>query len=109
MRESGGLLHPQNRDILSLEMGDEVLKPLVFVGSSYKDLLDFPKEVVRVVGFALELAQAGELHPHARPLRGFGGAGVLEVIEDFDGNAYRAVYTVRFEGVLYCLHAFQKK
>lgn len=87
----------------------EVLKPLVFVGNSYRDLLEFPKKVVRVVGFAMELAQAGEMHPHAKPLKGFGGAGVVEVVEAFDGNAYRAVYAVKFEGVIYCLHAFQKK
>ena len=61
------------------------------------------------MGFAFELAQAGERHPQAKPLKGFGGAGVLEVVEDFDGNAYRAVYTVKFEGTVYCLHAFQKK
>ena len=87
----------------------EVLKPLVFVQSSYKDLLEFPEEVVRVVGFAFELAQAGERHPHTKPLKGFGGAGVIEVMEDFDGSAYRAVYTVKFAGTVYCLHAFQKK
>jgi len=86
-----------------------IQKPLVFIGSSHKDLLEFPEDVVRVIGFAMELAQAGETHPHAKPLRGFGGAGVVEVVEDFDRNAYRAVYTVKFEGVIYCLHAFQKK
>lgn len=61
------------------------------------------------MGFALYLAQRGGKHPDAKPLKGFGGAGVLEVVEDFDGNAYRAVYTVKLAGVVYALHAFQKK
>jgi phage-related protein len=78
------------------------------VGSSLEDVRDFPDEVKRVIGFALHAAQAGGKHPDAKPLKGFGGAGVLEVVEDFDGNAFRAVYTVRFVGAVY-LHAFQKK
>lgn len=73
------------------------------------DLKDFPDEVKRAVGFALHVAQAGGKHPDAKPLKGFGGAGVLEVVEDFDGNAYRSVYTVKFAGAVYVLHAFQKK
>ena len=89
--------------------GDEELKPLVWVGSSLDDLKEFPDEVRRVFGFALHLAQQGEKHPDAKPLGGFGGAGVLEVVEAFDGNAFRAVYTVRLAGVVYALHAFQKK
>lgn len=91
------------------EGGDEGLKPLVWVGSSLDDLKGFPDEVRRVFGFALHLAQAGDKHPDAKPLGGFGGAGVLEVVEAFDGNAYRAVYTVKLAGVVYALHAFQKK
>jgi len=62
-----------------------------------------------VMGYALYLAQVGGKHPDAKPLRGFGGAGVLEVVDDFDGNTYRAVYTVKLQGVVYALHAFQKK
>jgi phage-related protein len=85
------------------------LKPLFWIGSSKKDLLRFPQEVKHVAGYALYLAQAGSLHPHAKPLSGFGGAGVLEVVEDYDGDAYRAVYTVRLTGAVYVLHAFQKK
>lgn len=85
------------------------LKPLIFVGNSYRDLLEFPDDVVRMFGFALRLAQEGERHPHGKPLKGFGGASVIELVESFEGNAYRAVYTVRFEDVVYCLHAFQKK
>jgi len=69
----------------------------------------FPDEVKRVMGFALRRAQDGGKHVDAKPLKGFGGAGVLEVVEDHDGNAYRAVYTVKFAEVVYVLHAFQKK
>ena len=69
----------------------------------------FPEEVKRRVGGALWDAQIGRTAPFAKPLKGFGGAGVLEVVDDFDGNTYRAVYTVRFAGVVYVLHAFQKK
>lgn len=61
------------------------------------------------MGYALFLAQTGGKHPDAKPLKGLGGAGVLEVVDDYDGNAFRAVYTVRFEGAVYVLHAFQKK
>lgn len=61
------------------------------------------------MGYAIYLAQIGEKHPDAKPLKGFGGAGVLEAIDDFAGNTYRAVYTVRFADAVYVLHAFQKK
>ncbi len=61
------------------------------------------------MGYALYLAQTGGKHPRARPLRGFAGAGVLEVVDDFDGDTYRCVYTVRFPAAIYVLHAFQKK
>jgi phage-related protein len=84
-------------------------KPLVWIGSSKKDLLRFPDEVQRLAGYAIYLAQIGRKHQQAKPLAGFGGAGVLEVVEDFDGDSYRAVYTVRLSGVVYVLHAFQKK
>lgn len=85
------------------------LKPLRFVGSSREDLRHFPKEVRTVVGAALHAAQLGGRHDHAKPLKGFGGAGVIEVVEDYDGDAYRAVYTVRFKDTVYVLHVFQKK
>lgn len=68
-----------------------------------------PSEVQDTFGYALHLAQEGKKHPQAKPLKGFGGAGVLEVVEDFNGNAYRAAYTVKFAGVVYVLHCFQKK
>jgi len=85
------------------------LKPLFWVGSSKKDLLEMPTQVVDVVGYALYLAQSGHKHQQAKPLRGFGSAGVLEVVEDHDGNTYRAVYTIRFSNGVYVLHCFQKK
>lgn len=85
------------------------LKPLLWVGSTLEDLKSFPEEVKQVMGYALHLAQAGGKHPDAKPLKGFGGAGVVEVVDDFDGNAFRAVYTVKLAGVVYALHAFQKK
>ena len=84
-------------------------KPLCWMGSSQSDLARFPQPVMDVIGAALRAAQNGEKHANAKPLRGFHGAGVLEVISDFDGNAYRAVYTVRFSDAVYTLHVFQKK
>lgn len=84
-------------------------KPLFWVGSAKRDLKRFPPQVQDVMGYALDVAQQGRKHPDARPLAGFGGAGVLEMIDDFDGDTYRAVYTVKFSGVVYVLHAFQKK
>ena len=84
-------------------------KPVRWVGSSQEDLRDFPEEVRHRVGGALWDAQIGLKAPYSKPLKGFGGASVLEVVDDFDGDTYRAVYTVRFSGVVYVLHAFQKK
>jgi len=84
-------------------------KPLDFIGSSREDLRRFPKEVRIVIGTALNTAQLGGKHPAAKPLKGFGGAGVLEIVDDFDGETYRAVYTVKFANIVYVLHAFQKK
>lgn len=84
-------------------------RDLFWVGTTLEDVRAFPEEVRREVGHALHLAQLGEKSPSAKPLRGFKGAGVLEVVESFDGNAYRVVYTVRFASGVYALHAFQKK
>jgi phage-related protein len=84
-------------------------KPLAWIGSSKRDLKRFPGEVQDRLGFALYGVQTGERPPNAKPLKGFGGAGVLELLEDYDGDTYRAVYTVRFSEVVYMLHAFQKK
>jgi phage-related protein len=89
--------------------GIDQLRPLVWVGSSKKDLMKFPDEVVHAMGLVLMRVQYGDTPPGVKPLRGFGGAGVLEVIEDEDGNTYRAVYTVKFRERVYVLHAFQKK
>ena len=84
-------------------------KPVRWIGSSRDDLREFPRDVQRSVGIALWAAQTGGKASYVKPLKGFAGAGVLEVVDDFDGDAYRAVYTVRFAGVVYVLHAFQKK
>ena len=84
-------------------------KPLEWIGSSKKDLKALPDEVMDVFGYGLFLAQTGGKHDQAKPLHGFGSAGVLEVVEDYRGNAYRAVYTVRFEARVFVLHVFQKK
>ena len=84
-------------------------KPLYWVGRSRRDLSRFSGPVKQRMGYALYLAQLGDKHDHAKPFKGFGGAGVLEVVEDHDSNTYRAVYTVRFAKVVYVLHAFQKK
>ena len=85
------------------------IRPLYWVGSSKRDLLALPEDVVDVFGYALYLAQIGKKHEQARPLKGFGSAGVLEVVEDWEGNTYRAVYTVRFMCGDFVLHVFQKK
>ena len=85
------------------------MKPLFWVASSKKDLREMPPGVVDVIGYALYMAQSGNKHKQAKPLKGFGSAGVLEVVEDFDGSTYRAVYTVRFSNGVYVLHCFQKK
>lgn len=84
-------------------------KDLVWLGSSLDDLREFPEEARREVGFALREAQNGGKHPDAKPLKGFHGARVLEIVEDFDTDTYRAVYTVKFEESVYVLHCFQKK
>jgi phage-related protein len=85
------------------------MKELRWIASAKDDLLAFPAMVVREMGHALYLAQVGTKHRDTKPLKGFGDAGVLEVVEDFDGNTFRAVYTVRFAKAVYVLHAFQKK
>jgi len=84
-------------------------KPVRWVGSSRDDVREFPESVRLRVGGALWEAQLGRKAGWAKPLKGFGGAGVLEVVDDFDGDTFRAVYTVRFAGAVYVLHAFQKK
>ena len=83
-------------------------QPLYWVGSTKRDLLRFPEAVKDGIGTALSVAQFGRKHPAAKPWKG-AGSGVLEIVEDHDGDTYRAVYTVRFAEVVYVLHAFQKK
>ena len=90
-------------------MNEKQEKPLRWIASALNDLKNFPEDVQDVMGYALDLAQHGQKHPNAKPLRGFSGAGVLEIVDDFDGDTYRAIYTVKFEGVIYLLHSFQKK
>lgn len=85
------------------------IKTLVWIGSSRSALKSFPAEVKDVIGYALFQAQAGRKSPTAKPLAGFGGASVLEVIDDYRGDTYRAVYTVKFAELVDVLHAFQKK
>ena len=85
------------------------MKPLCWVGSSRKDIALMPEEVQDIFGYALYLAQIGQKHEDAKPLKGFGSAGVLEVVEDWHGDTYRAVYTVRFPAAVFVLHVFQKK
>jgi phage-related protein len=90
-------------------MSDLSPKPLIWIGSTRDDLREFPEEVRGFVGHALFMAQCGFKHEQAKSLKGFGDAGVIEIVEDFGGDAYRAVYTVRLTGRVYALHAFQKK
>jgi phage-related protein len=84
-------------------------KPLIWVGSSKKDLCAFPEEVRRFFGHALDVAQRGGRHQSVKTMRGFSGAGVLELVEDDAGGTYRAVYTVRYREAVFVLHCFQKK
>ena len=92
----------------STGMADEE-KPLEWIGSSHKDLMALPPDVRRFFGYALSLAQAGDQHEAAKVLKGFGGAGVLEVVENDAGGTYRSVYTVKFEEAVFVLHCFKKK
>lgn len=85
------------------------LKPLRWVGDTYEAMCGFPQAVRQEMGYALYLAQAGDRHPDAKPLKGFGGAGVLEVVGIHQGDTFRAVYTVKLADAVYVLHAFKKK
>lgn len=90
-------------------MSKQSRKPLKWIGSAKRDLDAMPEDVKDVFGHAIDLAQAGGKHQDAKAMSGFGSAGVLEMIEDFRGGTYRAVYTVKFAGLIYVLHCFQKK
>ena len=85
------------------------LKPLFWLGSSKKDLLALPADVRKFFGHALDTVQRGEQHEAAKVMKGFGSAGVLEIVEDDSGGTYRTVYTVRFAQAIFVLHVFQKK
>jgi len=84
------------------------VRPLLWIASSKRDYRKFPPPVQDDLGFELFLAQTGQHSPSAKPLKGL-GSGVVELVEDFDGDTYRAVYTVRFGDAVYVLHAFKKK
>lgn len=84
-------------------------KPLAWIGSSKKDLMALPLEVRKFFGHALDFAQRGDKHDAAKVLKGFGGAGVLELVEDDQDGTYRAVYTVKFAKAVFVLHCFSKK
>jgi phage-related protein len=88
---------------------DPSLKPVRWIGPSRRDFRALPDFVKSRMGYALYVAQQGGKHRDAKPLKGFGGAGVVEIVTDFDGNTFRAVYTVRLAGAIYVLHVFQKK
>ena len=85
------------------------IKPLRWVGPSRSDIKSFPRPVRSEIGQALYAAHRGEADPAAKTMKGFGGRSVLEIVAPYDGNTWRAVYTVRFEDAVYVLHAFQKK
>lgn len=86
-----------------------LLKPVIWIGSSRKDLRSLPAPVQDYIGYALHLAQLGGKHRDAKALKGFGGSGVQEIVVDYNRDTYRAVYTVRFADRIYVLHAFKKK
>lgn len=90
-------------------MAERILKPVIWIGSSLDDLRELSESVQDEIGYAIYFAQQGRRHSSAKILKGFGGAGVLEVVENDAGGTYRAIYTVKFAGVVYVLHVFQKK
>src|ERR1700679_4090078 len=85
------------------------LRPLLWMGSTKRDFRVMPDDVKSHMGYALYIAQLGGKHRDAKPLKGFGGAGVLEVVKDHRGDTFRSIYTVRLAGAVYVLHVFQKK
>ena len=84
-------------------------RPLFWVGSFLRCLRAFPEKVIDQMGYALHLAQQGGKHPDTKPMKGFQGASVVEVVADHDGNTWRIIYTLKYRGAVYVLHAFQKK
>ena len=92
-----------------MPMANRKEKPLAWLGSSKKDLMALPVGVRKFFGHALDFAQRGEQHDAAKVLKGFGGASVLEIVENDQGSTYRAAYTVKFKEAVFVLHVFQKK
>jgi phage-related protein len=90
-------------------MYNKPFRSVVWIGSSRKDVRSFPRQVRRDIGQALYAAQHGETDPASKPLKGFQGASVVEIVADFRSGTWRAIYTVRFSDAIYVLHAFQKK
>lgn len=84
-------------------------RPLIWIGSSKRDLLSLPADIRKFFGHALDFAQRGDRHDAVKALKGFGGGGVLEIVETDEGGTYRAVYTVKFVEAVFVLHCFQKK
>lgn len=87
----------------------DLKRPIIWVGSSKKDFMAFPEDVRREMGHALYIAQKGGKHMDAKPLKGFGGGKVLEIVQSDGHGTYRTIYTVQFEDAVFVLHAFQKK
>src|SRR5271157_5769786 len=87
----------------------EKVRPVTWIGSSRRDLRAMPPEVRRNIGQALYAAQQGMADPAAKPLKGFVGTRVMEIVERYRGDAFRAVYTAHFSNAIYVLHVFQKK
>ena len=87
----------------------DTIRPVIWIGSSLRDLRGLPQEVRRDIGHALYTAQQGATDPAAKPLKGFGGARVMEIVERDRSGSYRAVYTAQFADAIYVLHVFQKK
>ncbi len=85
------------------------LKPVCWVGSARDDLREFPAAVQRFCGQAILVAQAGGKASDAKPLKGFGGASVIEIVCRHEGNAFRVVYTTMYPDSICILHVFQKK
>ena len=92
-----------------MDADDTSIVPLIWVGSSRMDFREFPDVVQDHMGYALHVAQIGGKHMDTKPLKGFGGASVVEILKDHRGDTFRTVYTVRFKKAVYVLHAFQKK
>ncbi len=90
-------------------MDEPQIKPVIWIGSAHNDWKTFPDDVQDVMGYSLHLAQCGDKATNAKPLTGFKGASVLEITDNYNSDTFRAVYTVKFQEVVYILHAFQKK